>query len=80
MGKFSIHMSVRPYVPFRHFRPQALSLAGWPSGLTGWVSLLVGWIDEWTEILPILQDFVPSQSRCPASPMKTKDFLFKDKS
>ena len=26
---------------------------------------MYGWTDRWTEFLPILQDFVPCQGRCP---------------
>ena len=49
------------------------------------------WTDRWTdgqtdrqtdgtESLPILQDFVPYQARCPASPQKDQEISLKDKS
>ena len=71
---------MRPREPAR---PQASGQDGWVSGLAGWASGLAGqprggiygWTNKRTDIqtyrrtenLPILQDFVPYQGRCPKS-------------
>ena len=52
--------------------PQAW-LAGPQAWLDGPEGGTNGWTDGRTENLPILQDFVPYQGRCPASPHENKE-------
>ena len=62
-GDFS---SVRPFLQYiQGLTSWIKGLAGLLGGLAGWLGGLVGGMDEQTENLPILQDFVHYQGRHP---------------
>ena len=68
-------------IPFLGSGPASqpsLRLQAWLAGPQAWLDgPEEGWMDGRTDVrtenLPILQDFVPYQGCCPASPMKTKE-------